>query len=482
MTIEPQYEHFIGGDWSQPASGKYIDSLNPHDGSVVTRVAAGTADDVAKAVPSGRQALREWADMRPLERGRALTRLAHLIRSRVADLAHIESAEIGMPLDLARITIGGAAEYFEYYGGLTPSLQGEQIPMGTNHHAYTVYEPHGVMGIITPWNAPLNQAARDCAPALAAGNCILHKPSEHSSVTALMLAELALEAGIPAGVYNVLTGYGADVGTPLVEHPQVAKVAFTGSIPTGVDIAKRAADKIMPVTLELGGKSPDIIFEDADLGSAVQGAIAGFVLNSGQICFAGSRVLVQRSIYEKVADQMAAGLDKMPVGRDNPFPCLGPLATREQYDKVLGYFEVAKADGARLLAGGGPMDDENLNNGLYVKPTLYADVDNDMRIAREEIFGPVGVLIPFDDEEDAIRIANDSDYGLVAGVWTENLARAHRVSSRLEAGQVFVNFFGVSPLEAPFGGYKKSGIGREKGLIALKQNTQVKSVTIKLGG
>lgn len=481
MQIQSQYGHFVGGDWLPPGSGSYIDSHNPHDGSLVTRVAAGSSEDVDSIVAVAREARQPWGGMRPLERGRTLTRLGQLIREHTQALATAESDEMGMPLDLARMTIGGAAEYFEYYGGLAPSLQGEQIPVGPGMHAYTIHEPHGVIGIITPWNGPLNQAARDCAPALAAGNCVIHKPSEHSSVTALMLAELAIEAGIPAGVYNVMTGLGPDVGTPLVEHPGVAKIAFTGSVPTGVDIARRAASKVMPVTLELGGKSPDIIFEDADLAEAVKGAVGGFVLNSGQMCFAGTRILVQRCIYEQVAEQMAAAIPNMPVGRDNPFPCLGPLANREQYNKVLGYFDVAKQDGARLLTGGGASEDKTLKDGLYVQPTLYADVHNDMRIAREEVFGPVGVLIPFEDEEEAIRIANDSEYGLVAGLWTQNVTRVHRVAARLEAGQVFVNHFGISPLEAPFGGYKKSGIGREKGMVALKQNAQTKSVTIKLG-
>lgn len=480
MEIQSQYDHFVGGEWLKPASGEYMDSQNPHDGSVAARIAVGTAADVDAAVQAAQANQRIWREMRPIERGRCMGRLAGLVRDHMDTLAEAESVEMGMPHELARKLLVGAADYLDYYGGLAPSIQGEQIPIGADRLVYTIYEPYGVIGLITPWNAPLNQAARDGAPALAAGNCLIHKPSEHSSVSALMFAELFTQAGFPTGVYNVLTGLGADVGAALVEHPQVAKVSFTGSVPTGTDILRRAADKIMPVTLELGGKSPDIIFDDADLDAAVQGALNGLVLNTGQICSAGTRILVQRSVYDKVAKQMTKAMSELRVGRDEAFPCLGPLANNAQYKKVLGYFDVAKDDGAELLIGGGACDEEALKAGLYVQPTLYGEVHNDMRIAREEIFGPVGVLVPFEDEDEAVSIANDSPYGLVAGLWSQNVSRAHRVAARLEVGQVFVNDYGVTPVEAPFGGFKKSGMGREKGMISLKQSTQVKTVNIKL--
>jgi aldehyde dehydrogenase (NAD+) len=400
------------------------------------------------------------------------------LRDNFSLLGQLESDEMGVPLAMVAGTLETAASYFEYYGGLAPSLEGENIPLGSEQFSFTTHEPYGVVGVITPWNAPLNQAARSIAPALAGGNVVVHKPSEYTSLTALVFAELAVEAGLPPGVWNVITGLGADVGMPLVEHPAVKKVAFTGSVPTGQRIGVAAAEKIMPVTLELGGKSPNIVFEDANIDEAIMGAMMGFVANSGQICLAGTRVLVQRSIYQEFSQKLAGALGFVPIGRELDPPSMGPIANSMQFEKVLNYFQVAEQDGAKLLAGGGPAEDKE--QGYYIKPTLYGDVDMNMRIAQEEIFGPVGVLIPFDTEEEAIAIANDTDYGLAAGVWTRDISRVHRVTSQIEAGQIYVNTYFETGVESPLGGYKKSGIGREKGMIALKQYTHTKSVIIKL--
>ena len=480
MQIKEQYGHFISGDFQQPSSDEYIESSNPADQSIVARIAKGNKRDVDSAIAASKAVSKQWAATRPLERGRILTDVGRKLRDNIEVLSKIESCEMGMPIEAAQIVLETAASYFEYYGGLAPTLQGETIPVGPEQHSYTVHEPYGVVGVITPWNAPLNQTARSIAPALAAGNCVVLKPSEYTSLTALVFAELAVSAGLPSAVLNVVTGFGSDVGDALVRHKDISKVAFTGSVKTGQAIGVIAAEKVMPVTLELGGKSPNIVFEDADLDAALMGSLMAFAANSGQACTAGSRILIQRSIYEKFSKMLSDTVAFIPVGLNNPFPTLGPIANKDQYEKVLNYFEVAKDDGATLLAGGEKAVGDGLENGFFLKPTIYGDVDNNMRIAREEIFGPVAVLIPFEDEAEAIAIANDTEYGLVAGIWTKDLSRAHRVSSQIDAGQIYVNYYHESGVEHPLGGYKKSGIGREKGLAAIKQYTQTKNISIKL--
>ncbi len=479
--IKSQYGHFIAGDFTAPQSGAYIDSINPADGSVVTQIAEGSGADVDAAVAAAKAASSEWGAMRPLERGKTLINLARALEANIEFFANLESQEMGMPAMAGMGTMMGAANYYHYYGGLAPSVQGDNIQVGPYQHSYTIHEPYGVVGVITPWNAPLNQAARSIAPALAAGNAVVHKPSEYTSATALALAELAIDAGVPKGVLNIVTGTGPQTGEALVRHADVAKIAFTGSLRAGREIGKIAAEKVMPVTLEMGGKSPDIIFEDANLEAALPGALFAFVGNSGQVCLAGTRILVQKSIYEQFSAMLKAAIENIPVGLDKPFPSLGPIANQAQFEKVLGYFDVAKQDGAKLLAGGARATGEGLDAGFYVQPTIYGEVNNNMRIAREEIFGPVAVLIPFADEAEAIAIANDTNYGLAAGIWTENLSRAHRVGARLQAGQIYVNYYLESSVEHPLGGYKQSGIGREKGMGALTQYTQLKNISIKLG-
>ncbi len=475
-----QADMFINGQSAAPSSGEYLDSENPADGSIVAKVARGTQQDVDKAARAAQAASEVWADISPFERGKLMEKLAVAIEQNLEPLAQLDSREMGNPIGLARLAIQGSADYFHYYGGLATSVLGDTIPITSDKLVYNRYEPYGVVGVITPWNGPLNQACRSCAPALAVGNSVVLKPSEYTSLSSLELAKLATEVGFPDGVFNVVTGLGNEVGAPLVEHPLVEKVAFTGSVATGQAIAEIAAKKVMPVTLELGGKSPNIVFEDANLEAAAPMVLFGFVANTGQICTSGTRVLVQRSIFDQFSAMIAEAANHFPIGLDKEFPTLGPMANRMQFEKVLGFFESAKQQGATCLAGGEQATGPGLDQGLYIKPTIYTDVTPDMRVVREEIFGPVGVLIPFDTEEEAIQIANDTEYGLSSGVWTQNASRAHRVAAKIKAGTVYINTYHDFSIEAPMGGYKKSGLGREKGVAALHDYLQLKNVTMQL--
>ena len=466
----PRWAHWIGGAECVPSSGRYFTSFNPATGEPVAEIAAGDAHDVGRAVASAHAAQAGWAATAPVERARLLARLGQAIRDNLAEFNRLERSETGK-LD-ASGEISYAADYFEFYSGVLRALTGDVIDIGPHAHAFTRREPWGVVGVITPWNAPLNQASREIAPALAAGNAVVVKPAEDTSTSTLLLGRLARDVGLPDGVINVVSGDGASAGATLVNHALVRKLAFTGSVATGRRVAEMAAARLVPVTLELGGKSPNIVFDDADVAKAAPAAARAFTGNTGQVCSAGTRLIVHRSVHDEVLDAVTQAARALIPGQH-----LGPLITRAQFVKVNEYFEVASRDGARLVAGGPLRLEGDLAHGYYAQPTVYADVTSDMRIAREEIFGPVLAVIAFDDEDEAVSIANDTEHGLVAGLWTRDVSRALRVASRLQAGNVYVNGWGA-PLDVPFGGYKDSGYGREKGFEALRDFTQLKSVVV----
>ena len=475
-----RYPMYVNGEFVPARGGKWFSVYDPSTEEVIAEVPDATAEDVDGAVVAAREAFDNgpWAKTTAQERGRVLFRLAEKVRAEAGWLAELETRNSGKPIVESEFDIADVATCFEYYGGLATKVTGEVNPVPANALSLSMREPMGVAGQIIPWNYPLLIAAWKLAPALAAGCCCVLKPAEQTPLTALEFARWFEQAGLPPGVVNVVTGFGETAGAPLATHPHVNKVAFTGSVDVGKKIARAAADSLKRVTLELGGKSPNIFFADADFEAAIDGALFGVFINQGEVCSAGSRILVERKIYPKFVEAMAEKAKGIrlgpPLERETK---MGPLVSREQYDRVTSYLEVGKHE-AKLCAGGGRP--RGAKRGYFVEPTVFCDVQNNARIAREEIFGPVAAVMPFENEAEAIRTANDTHYGLAAAVWTRDIFKAFRVVKAMRAGVVWVNTMQPTYVEAPWGGYKQSGYGRELGPRGIDEYLETKQVFVNL--
>ncbi|OCG76343.1 aldehyde dehydrogenase family protein [Microbacterium sediminis] len=467
----------IGGEWVPSHTGETIEVRNPANREIIARVPRSDAADVEAAVQAGERAFPAWRDLNATARAGLLFRWADLIDANGVALDSLESQEVGRP-SWGPYGVGGQVRFI---AGQADKVQGVSLPTySPDTVGYTLREPYGVVGAIIPWNAPGPMFATEVAAAIAAGNTIVIKPAEDAPLTPLALAKLALEAGIPAGVINVVTGYGGEAGAAIPEHPRIRRIGFTGSPQTGRTIMAACARNLTPLHLELGGKSPQVIFADADLDTAIPAIAAGITLNTGQICAAGSRVVVERSVHQEVVERLAAAMQKVTVGPWHQRVNMGPLINEKQHERVCGYIDIGKEQGATLVTGGGRPQGAEFADGWFVEPTLFDNVSPDMRIAQEEIFGPVLSVIPVDDEQQAIEVANGVEYGLVASVWTQSVGRAVRMSRALQAGQVGVNnALGAGVIGGPFGGYKNSGFGRTMGADSVLDWTQIKTVSMR---
>ncbi|NPT42899.1 betaine-aldehyde dehydrogenase [Paraburkholderia sp. 1N] len=483
MAVFATQRLYIGGAYVDATSGETFDTLDPATGETLATVHQASAADVDRAVQSARDGQREWAALTAMQRSRILRRAVEILRERNDELAALETRDTGKAIAETRaVDIVTGADVIEYYAGLATAIEGQQIPLRPSSFVYTRREPLGVCAGIGAWNYPIQIACWKSAPALAAGNAMIFKPSEITPLSALKLAEIYTEAGVPAGVFNVVQGDGR-VGAMLAAHPDIEKISFTGGVETGKKVMSLAgASSLKEVTMELGGKSPLLVFDDANLERAADIAMSANFFSSGQVCTNGTRVFVQRSVLERFEALVLERVKRIRVGAPTDADInFGPVISAAQLQKVLGYIESGVQEGARLIAGGKRLTEGHFRNGQYVEPTVFTGCRDDMRIVREEIFGPVMSILVFDDEDEAISRANSTAYGLAAGVVTENLARAHRVIHRLEAGICWINTWGESPAEMPVGGYKQSGVGRENGITTLEHYTRIKSVQVELG-
>lgn len=481
LNAQPKASHYINGSYVEDTQGAALAVVYAATGEAVASLHAATPNIVELAVEAARAAQPAWARLKPVDRGRILRRAADLLRDRNADLARLETLNTGRAIQETLVAdAASAADALEFFGGVVAGYNGEFIELGGSF-AYTRREALGVVAGIGAWNYPIQGAGWKSAPALAMGNAMVFKPSEVAPLTALALAEIFTEAGLPNGLFNVIQGYG-DTGAALAGHDAVAKVSFTGSVPTGRKVLGLAGSKMKHATMELGGKSPLIVFDDADVENAVSGAMLANFYSTGQVCSNGTRVFVQKDIEQRFIERLIERTKAIRLGDPlAPDTQMGPLVNKAQFDKVVGYIETGKQEGATLACGGGVPKLQGFEAGLFVEPTIFTGVQDDMRIAREEIFGPVMCVLGFDSEAEAIARANDTEFGLSAGVFTRDLPRAHRVIAELQAGTCWINTFNLTPVEMPFGGYKQSGIGRENALAALGHYSQVKSVYVETG-
>ncbi|MFL9943517.1 betaine-aldehyde dehydrogenase [Paraburkholderia graminis] len=483
MAVFATQRLYIGGAYVDATSGETFDTVDPATGETLATVQQASAADVDRAVQSARDGQREWAALTAMQRSRILRRAVEILRERNDELALLETRDTGKPIaETQAVDIVTGADVIEYYAGLATAIEGQQIPLRPSSFVYTRREPIGVCAGIGAWNYPIQIACWKSAPALAAGNAMIFKPSEVTPLTALKLAEIYTEAGVPPGVFNVVQGDGR-VGAMLAAHPDIEKISFTGGVETGKKVMSMAgASSLKEVTMELGGKSPLLVFDDANLERAADIAMSANFFSSGQVCTNGTRVFVQRNVIERFEALLLERVKRIRVGAPTEASTnFGPLVSAAQLQKVLGYIESGVKEGARLIAGGKRLTENHYAQGQYVEPTIFTGCHDDMRIVREEIFGPVMSILVFDEEDEAIERANRTAYGLAAGVVTENLARAHRVIHRLEAGICWINTWGESPAEMPVGGYKQSGVGRENGITTLEHYTRIKSVQVELG-